>query len=73
MSKTPFEIRLSLLDMAKDLQIQSFNTKREMLMEQWHHSFEIDKLLPLPVLGPFPTEMEIIAMAKLLNGFVSNE
>jgi len=73
MSKTPFEIRLSLLDMAKDLVTQDFQVKKDMLMEQWHRSSEVDKLLPVPVLGAYPTEEEIIAKAKLFNAFVSNE
>ena len=59
--------------MAKDLVTQDFHIKRDMLMEQWHRNSEVDKLLPLPVLGAYPTEEEIIAKAKLLNDFVSNE
>ena len=73
MSKTPFEIRLSLLDMAKDLVTQDFHIKKDMLMEQWHRSSEDNKSLPVPALGAYPTEAEIIAKAKLLNAFVSNE
>ena len=73
MSKTPFEIRLSLLDMAKDLVTQDFHIKKDMLMEQWHRSSEDNKSLPVPTLGTYPTEADIIAKAKLLNAFVSNE
>jgi hypothetical protein len=73
MSKTPFEIRLNLLNLARDLATQDFYIKKDMLMEQWHRNSEVDKLLPVPVLGAYPTEEEIIAKAKLLNAFVSNE
>ena len=73
MSKTPFEIRLNLLDMARDLVMQDFNTKKEMLMDEWHRNSEIDRSIPLPKLEEFPTEEDIIAKAKLFNAFVSNE
>ena len=73
MSKTPFEIRLNLLDMAKDLAMNDFHTKKEMVMEQWHRSSEMDRTIPIPTLGAFPTEEDIIAKAKMLNAFVSNE
>ena len=73
MSKTPFEIRLNLLDMAKDLAMNDFHTKKEMVMEQWHRNSEIDRTIPVPQLGAFPTEEDIIAKAKMLNAFVSNE
>ena len=73
MSNTPFEIRLNLLDMAKDLAMNDFHTKKEMVMEQWHRSSEMDRTIPIPELGSFPTEEDIIAKAKMLNAFVSNE
>ena len=73
MSKTPFEIRLNLLDMAKDLAMQDFYTKKDIAMEEWNRKSEIDRMIPAPQLGKFPTEEDIIAKAKLLNGFVSNE
>jgi hypothetical protein len=73
MSKTPFEIRMNLLEMAKDLAMQDFFTKRDMLMEQWHRNSEVNKSLPVPELEAYPTEQDIIAKAKLLNAFVSNE
>jgi hypothetical protein len=44
-----------------------------MLMEQWHRNSEVNKSLPVPELGTYPTEEDIIAKAKLLNAFVSNE
>jgi len=73
MSKTPFEIRLNLLDMAKDLAMQDFYTKKDIAMEEWHRKSETNISLPLPQLGKFPSEEDIIAKAKLLNAFVSNE
>jgi len=73
MSKTPFEIRMNLLDMAKDLAIQDFYIKKDIAMEEWNRKSENDRTLPVPQLGKFPTEEDIIAKAKLLNDFVSNE
>jgi hypothetical protein len=34
---------------------------------------EVDKSTPFPEIGNFPNESDIIAKAKLLNSFISNE
>lgn len=71
MSKTPFEIRLQLLEMAKDLLLQDYYAKKELAMEGWHAKLESDMAAPLPEIGSMPSEDEIIEMAKKLNAFVS--
>jgi len=73
MSKTPYEIRLQLLEMSKDLLMQDFYTKKDVAMEKWHCELDSNKSAPAPTLANFPTEEEIIKKAKMLNSFVSNE
>jgi hypothetical protein len=71
MSKTPFEIRLQLLEMAKDLLQQEYYIKKDIAMASWHAKLDSDKSVPSPQIGEFPTEEQIIEKAKKLNAFVS--
>ena len=73
---TPFEIRLELLKMAKDMLEQEYHGKREKLANEWNVQVENARHAgtPAPVypeLPAFPTEAEIIKKATELNGFVS--
>ena len=74
---TPFEIRLELLKMAKDMLTEDYYGKREVINNDWQMKIESAKLnggaLPdHPGFPPYPTEAEIIVKAQQLNGFVSN-
>ncbi len=74
---TPFEIRLDLLKMAKDLLIEEFSSKKDILTSEWHVKAEMAKIhgQPLPTapdLPPYPSETDIINKAAIFNGFVSN-
>jgi hypothetical protein len=74
---TPFEIRLELLKMAKDMLSEEYYGKREVINNDWQMKIESAKLnggaLPdHPGFPSYPTEAEIIAKAQQLNGFVSN-
>ena len=74
---TPFEIRLELLKMAKDMLTDDYYGKREIISNSWQAKLEIAKInggeLPEhPGFPLFPSETEIIAKAQTLNGFVSN-
>ena len=74
---TPFEIRLELLKMAKDMLNDDYYGKREVISNSWHAQLEVAKInggvLPEhPGFPSFPSETEIIAKAQVLNGFVSN-
>jgi hypothetical protein len=74
---TPFEIRLELLKMAKDMLTEDYYGKREVINNDWQMKVESAKLnggvLPdHPGFPPYPTEAEIITKAQQLNGFVSN-
>lgn len=76
MSLTPFEIRLELLKMAKELVTDDFHTKREQLSNDWNIKVENARHAGItppdhPALPPYPTEAEVIVKATTLNGFVS--
>jgi hypothetical protein len=73
---TPFEIRLELLKMAKDMLEQEYHGKREKLHNEWNVQVENARhaggATPVfPDLPAFPTETEVIKKATELNGFVS--
>jgi hypothetical protein len=74
---TPFEIRLELLKMAKDMLNDDYYGKREQISNDWQTKVESAKInggtIPdHPGFPAIPTETEIIAKATALNGFVSN-
>jgi hypothetical protein len=76
MSMTPYEIRLELLKMAKDMLTDDYHTKRDALNQQWHSQVDAAKIAgtsspDFPALPPFPTEEEIVKRAETLNQFVS--
>jgi hypothetical protein len=76
MSLTPFEIRLELLKMAKDMLSDDYFGKREQIANEYATKCDIAKIhgteIPThPGFPSFPTEAEIIAKATALNGFVS--
>jgi hypothetical protein len=74
---TPFEIRLELLKMAKDMLNDEYYGKREQISNDWQTKVESAKLnggiIPdHPGFPAIPSEQDIIAKASALNGFVSN-
>lgn len=73
---TPFEIRLELLKMAKDMLSDDYYGKREQISNDWQIKVEYAKqngsnIPDHPGFPAIPTETEIIAKAAALNGFVS--
>ena len=73
---TPFEIRLELLKMAKDMLSDEYYGKRESISNDWHMKVEVAKqnggaIPDHPGFPTIPSEQEIIAKATALNGFVS--
>ncbi len=74
---TPFEIRLELLKMAKEMLSDEYYGKREVISNEWSTKVEVAKInggeMPVhPGFPAYPSETEIIAKAQTLNGFVSN-
>ena len=74
---TPFEIRLELLKMAKDMLSDEYYGKREVVSNDWQTKVESAKInggtVPdHPGFPAYPNETEIIAKASALNGFGSN-
>ena len=74
---TPFEIRLELLKMARDMLYDSYNAERDRLSQDWHIKCDTAKAKgetppEHPALPTIPSETDIINKAMTLNGFVSN-
>ena len=74
---TPFEIRLELLKMAKDMLTEDYYGRREVISNDWQMKIESARLnggdVPdHPGFPAYPSEAEVIAKATTLNGFVSN-
>ena len=77
MSKTPFEIRLDLLNLANGILNDKIWVERHRLQDDWNTQREIilrnnlGKIPPAPVV-PVVKEDDIITLARKLNEFVSN-
>jgi len=74
---TPFDIRLELLKMAKDMLSDDYFGKRDQISNDWQVKVESARLNGQPSpdhpgFPAFPSENDIIAKAQVLNGFVSN-
>lgn len=77
MSKTPFEIRLELLNLAKDILTEKAFNERNRLEQDWFAQREVcivENRSSVPAFPKTPTidEDEIAQLAKKLNDFVSN-
>jgi len=72
MSKTPYEIRLELLKLAKDSLYEPIYQKRNALSDEYHSKLtEANREShPFPTLPDFPTTTDIIAKAEELKKFV---
>jgi hypothetical protein len=72
-NKNPFEIRLEILKMAKDMLSETYYAERELIMREYDSKLTSEIWnTPRPTLPAYPTEEEIIAKAKALNAFVSS-
>lgn len=77
-NKNPYEIRLELLNMAKDNLAQQFYSRKEALNNAWQakvsSAMEIKGLIPEhPEMPDFPSEERIIEKAMILEKFVSGD
>ena len=74
---TPFEIRLELLKMARDMLYDEYNGQRDRISQNWNMQCASaqskgENPPEHPVLPSIPSETDIISKAQTLNGFVSN-
>jgi hypothetical protein len=74
---SPFEIRLELLKMAKEMLEQEYFQKVQGIDQKY--GFEIEeahrtgKPIPDRKILPYPTEQDVIRKADALNAFVSSK
>ena len=73
MSKTPYEIRLDLLKLAKDALFEPVYCKRESLKDEFYSKMTDENrgTVSYPTLPSFPGTDDIIAEAEKLNKFIS--
>jgi hypothetical protein len=77
MSKTPFEIRLELLKLAKETLYEPIYAKRESMISEYHSSRETypgeagpRNPMAFPTLPEFPDTSTVINEAEKLKGFI---
>jgi hypothetical protein len=73
---TPFEIRLELLKMAKEMLEQDYYGQREKVSNEYSSKCDYAKIHGQPIpdhpgFPAFPSETEVIKKATELNSFVS--
>ena len=75
-NKTPFEIRLELLKMAKEMLEQEYFQKVDAVNQRYGFQLEEAQRKGLEVPAreevPYITEAQVVAKAAELNAFVSN-
>lgn len=73
MSKTPYEIRLELLKLAKETLFEPIYQKRHSLNDEYHAKLtDANRAeLPYPTLPDFPSINDVVQKAEELNKFVS--
>lgn len=77
MSKTPYEIRLEVLKMAQDAELQNYHANREALMNNWQVQVDVarqyDRPIPImPTMPAFPTQEAVVNKAQFLGEFINN-
>jgi hypothetical protein len=72
MSKTPYEIRLEILKMAKDMVFEPIYQKRQTLVDEYHCKLTDANrgVIAYPTLPDFPSSTDIVAKAEELKKFV---
>ena len=72
MSKTPYEIRLELLNLAKEILSTPVHDKRNSLSDEYHSKLNDANrgILPYPTMPDFPSSTDIVVKAEELKKFV---
>jgi len=73
---TPFEIRLELVKLAKDMLSEEYHSKRNMVEQEWNNevgaAINVSREPPkAPTLPNYFSEHDVIAKAISLNEFIS--
>lgn len=76
-SKTPYEVRLEILQMAQDTEMQHYHANRENQMNRWQTAVETARIRnetppEMPPMPEFPTEEAIVKKAQFLSEFINN-
>lgn len=76
-SKTPYEVRLEVLRMAQDTEMQHFYANRENQVNRWQTAVETARIRnetppEMPAMPEFPTEETIVKKAQFLSEFINN-
>lgn len=76
-NKTPYEIRLEVLKMAQDTEMQHYYANRERIMNNWHTQVETARIRnetppEMPEMPAFPSEQAIVQKAQFLGEFINN-
>jgi len=74
---SPFEIRLELLKMAKEMLMDDYYSNKDRITQDWNIKCDTARSKgetppEHPTLPSIPSEQDIINKAQALNGFVSN-
>jgi len=72
MSKTPYEIRLELLNLAKEILQAPVYEQRSRLSDEYHSKLHDANrgTLPYPTMPDFPSSKDIVSKAEELKKFV---
>ena len=72
MSKTPYEIRLDLLHLAKEILLTPVFQSREAKMQEYHSKLTDAnrESHPFPTLPDFPSSTDIVSKAEELKKFI---
>ena len=72
MSKTPYEIRLELLHLAREILQQPIIQSRDAKLQEYHSKLTDANrgLHPFPTLPDFPSSTDIVVKAEELKKFV---
>jgi hypothetical protein len=77
-NKTPYEIRLEVLKMAQEVEMQHYYANRDRIHNNWQVQVESarakgDVPPECPAFPEFPTEQAIVRKAELLSEYINNK
>ena len=76
-NKSAYEVRLEVLKMAQDTEMQHYYANRENQMNRWQTAVETARIKneyppAMPDMPEFPTEEAIVKKAQFLSEFINN-